>query len=335
MKLPELIEYKKFKDDEYTLEQQIFEKIISNQPICEKEEKILDELIAFYQKTTNELEMLDLASLTDEDYKDLLTFLQSFYNIIYPVQNKLDFQELIRVCIVNENLRENGKIRHPKYVSFPELSYITKRGKLNRANTSNSTLLYAAPNLRVAIAETNPRKDDYILISHWKKIKKEKLNSYPIINCKKEITNEFLKQSVQAFKQMYSLTHPKLAKIIDINLEFLASEFIKRVQNDTDKGYEYSFSSFYSDKIMETPEFDCIIYPSVPFEYKTFNIAIKPENLKDYIHIAKGIKLFLVQEYKVKSIDYSAMDLNKDFYVLEFIRESNWFENDDIIWNDD
>lgn len=335
MELPDLIEYKKYKDDEYTLEQQIFGKILTKQPISEKEENILDELISFYKETTNELEKIDLTSLTEEDYNDLCKFLQSFYNIIYPVQNKLDFQELYRVCIVNEGLREKGKIRHPKYISFPELSYLTKRGKLNRANTFNSTLLYASSNLRVAMAEIKPQKDDYIIISKWEKTKAEKLNSYPIVNCEKEIANEFLKQSAQAFKQMYTLTHPKFAQIIDINLQFLASEFIKKVDNGSDKGYEYSFSSYYSDQIIDTSNFDCIIYPSVPFEYKADNVAIKPDNLKDYINITKGIKLILVQECKVKSIDYSKMDLNTDFYTLEFIRESDWFKNDDIIWNDD
>ena len=131
------------------------------------------------------------------------------------------------------------------------------------------------------------------------------------------------------------MTHKKFARIIDINLQFLASEFIKKVDDISKNGYEYTFSAFYSDKIIDSKEFDCIIYPSVPFEYKESNIAIKPDSVDDYVNITKGIKLVLLEEYKVQSIDYSKMDSNNNFYNFELIRKSDWIESDDIIWNDD
>ncbi len=332
MKLPEIIQHKQFKE-ELTKEQQIFKKILENQKPNDSDEKILDELIGFYESTTKELEKLDLKNISSNDFNELKDFLRLFYNVIYPVQNKLNFKKLYRVCIVNDEIREKGKIRHPKYISFPDIDYNKKRGKLNRASTSESTLLYASSILNVAIAEVKPQKGDKIIISYWEKNNDNLFNSYPIINCTKDIANEFLKQSAEHFKQMYSLTHMKLATIIDINLQFLASEFIKPIENGSINGYEYAFSSYYSDKIIESNEFDCIIYPSVPFSYRADNLAIKPDNLNDFINIKKGLKLKYLKECEVKDIDYSRLSLDKDFYTFETIRETDWIEPDDIIWN--
>jgi len=95
MELPEIIEYKQFKE-QLTKEQQIFDKTHSKQSIDEGEEKILDELINFYSKTTAELEKIDLKNITKDDFDKLNDFLKQFYNVLYPVQNKLDFQKFSR-----------------------------------------------------------------------------------------------------------------------------------------------------------------------------------------------------------------------------------------------
>lgn len=334
MKLPDIIKYKQF-EEELTKEQHIINKIIEKQSLDDSDENILDELIEFYKSTTERLAKLDLHKISQNDFEALNNFLRLFYNVLYPVQNKLNFRKLYRVCVINDNLRENGKVRHPKYISFPDLEFNKKRGTLNRANTSNSTLLYASSILNVAIAEIRPQKGDKIIISHWVKDNDNQFNSYPIINCTKEIANDFLKQSAEHFKQMYTLTHKKLARIIDINLQFLASEFIKPVKNGSNKGYEYAFSSYYSDKIIDSDDFDCIIYPSVPFKYAADNIAVKPDNLDDYVNIKKGLKLAFLQEFEVKEIDYSSLNLERDFYNFELIRDADWIKPDDIIWNDD
>ena len=180
MKLPDIIKYKQF-EEELTKEQLIFNKIIEKQSLDDSDEKILDELIDFYKSTTEELEKLDLKNISQHDFEELNDFLRLFYNVLYPVQNKLNFRKLYRVCVVNDNLREKGKVRHPKYISFPDLDFNQKRGKLNRASTSDSTLLYASSILNVAIAEIKPQKGDKIIISHWEKDNDTQFNSYPIV----------------------------------------------------------------------------------------------------------------------------------------------------------
>ena len=99
MELPEIIEYKQFKE-QLTKEQQIFDKTHSKQSIDEGEEKILDELINFYSKTTAELEKIDLKNITKDGFDKLNDFLKQFYNVLYPVQNKLDFQKFSRHIVI-------------------------------------------------------------------------------------------------------------------------------------------------------------------------------------------------------------------------------------------
>jgi hypothetical protein len=111
---------------------------------------------------------------------------------------------------------------------------------------------------------------------------------------------------------------------------------VKDVQIVSPKKYEYLFSAFFSEFILSEnkvgdpiPNFDFIIYPSVAFKHLEDNIFIP---LRSIPRIAP----VYLQEFIVLETNYDK-ELSREDPPLELklLRDSDWIEDDLIIWNDE
>ena len=117
------------------------------------------------------MKAIPLSEITDEDLEELKTYLSSVFNFKIIIQNDINFEYLFRVTPVNESFVEKGKVRTPKYLTYPPLDIVKKMGKYNRANSPEKTVFYASFFENVALRETKPEKDSTLLFLHGKTIK--------------------------------------------------------------------------------------------------------------------------------------------------------------------
>lgn len=334
--LPAIPNEKKYIGNE-TPEQSVQMKILKGEEINTEEELILKKCIDFYKTCFPALKAIPLSEITDEDLEELKTYLSSVFNFKIIIQNDINFEYLFRVTPVNESFVEKGKVRTPKYLTYPPLDIVKKMGKYNRANSPEKTVFYASFFENVALRETKPEKGQHIIISTWKNNKKPFI-TYPITNTFL-IENEAVKKATDAFLKMKENVHPLLAEILDLNLSFLASEFVKEVEAKNKHRAEYLYSAFFADQILckfnedeNFPNYDSILYPSVAWKFEHENVAIMP-NIAD-----KYLQLVHVREFEVEETYYDKQLKKEEMPVkLKLIREAKhpWIAEDLIVWEDD
>lgn len=332
--LPDIPNSKKYIDD-MTPEQHAMLKCINKEKLTNEDEAILQESIDFYKKVFPKLKEIDLKIITKEQSSDLAKYLDNVFNFKIYVSNNIHFEILFRVSFVRENFKEKGKVRNPSYLKYPSLQIVKNSGIYNRANTDNKTVFYASFFENVAIRETKPQVGDRIIISIWKNISGKPFNSYPITNS--SIVNESVQKATKAFKETKDVNNPLFGEILDINLAFLASEFVKETEIKSKERFEYFYSAYFADRILSpfregdpTPNIDCIIYPSVAWKHQHENLAVIPESVDKKLRLIKAIEYIVDETYYDK-------DLSKDELPvkLTYVREANWIENDLIIWEDE
>lgn len=325
-----------------TPEQDVIMKLIAEQEIDTNEEKILKEAFEFYQEAFKSLKAINLSAIEEKDLKEIFSFLRVVFNMKLTIQNKINFYSLYRVTLVKDLFLENGKVRNIKYLKNPPLDIVKKNGVYGRANSPKSTIFYCAFHPGVAVLEMKPEINDKIIIAEWVNENAQDFISYPISN-NKTIKNESLELATKAFQERMTYNHPLFAKILDSYLDFLSSEFVKDSQIVHPKKYEYIFSAYFADMILDNSfepidhpiepikHYDCLIYPSIAVGFKSENLAILPISLKK-------IKLVKLQEILVKETFYNNLDLINDTVLPvagEILRTATEFDEERIIWNDD
>lgn len=260
-------------------EQDAITKCLNNESLSPNEENILKEAINFYKIVFPSLKAINLSKISYEEVEELKKYLNSVFNFNIMVFNDVHFEVVFRISIVKESFREKGKVRHPKYLRYPDLKIVKESKLYNRANTSDATVFYASFYENVALKETKPKKGDKIILSIWKNITGKPFNSYPITNS--SINNDGIKKANNAFQKMKDSSHPLFAEIMDLNLAFLASEFVKSLPVVNPNRTEYLYSAYFSDKLLSplreddpVPNYDFIIYPSVAWNHQHENIAM-------------------------------------------------------------
>ena len=123
----------------------------------------------------------------------------------------------------------------------------------------------------------------------------------------------------------------------------LYTSFVKDIKVTHPKKYEYIFSAYFADMVLDNSfepidhpiepikHYDCIIYPSIAVGHKFDNLGILPESLKKL----KPVKL---QEILVKQTFYDNYDMINDIVLPiagEILRTATEFVEDRIIWDDD
>jgi hypothetical protein len=333
IELPEIPKVKSYIDD-MTQEQKVLAKCVKNSELTEGEESTLIECIEFYKLVFPILKSIDLSRLNDSQVQFLKSYLNKVFSFEITVTNPVHFEVLFRVSIVQDSFLEKGKVRNPKYLTFPPLEIVKSKGVYNRANSCNKTVFYASFYENVALRETKPKAGDKVIISNWHNITGNPFNSYAITNS--NVNNQGVSTATQSLQLLKGKVHPLFAELMNIALTFLASEFVKEIEFKSKKKYEYLFSAYFSDKILSlsntiNPEtnIDFIIYPSVAWKHIHDNLAIHPDSVRK-------LKLIQVKEFDVISTNYDVeLEPKENPVQLNFIRNSDWVEKEMIVWDDD
>ncbi|MET0636146.1 MAG: RES domain-containing protein [Chitinophagaceae bacterium] len=346
MNFPEIPVSKEY-DGKTTPEQEAMLKVIQKKELSAGETRILEECVKFYEDAYSFLEQVDLSKITAVEENEIIGFLKTVLNYKIIFQNNITFKTLFRVSLVRDEFLEKGKVRNVKYLSFPPADVIKRIGKYGRANSPNSTCLYCAFNPLVALLETKPTAGDRIIISEWFKEDDEPFVVFPIAN-NDSVKNEGLEHATKAFRERMQYNHPLFARILDLLFGFLSSQFIKDVPITSEKGYEYLYSSYFSDIVMfdqskpvdhpvePIKKYDGVLYPSVASKHRTDNIAIRPDSV-GRIRPVSAREYYIAETHyeEVKVDENGSLDDPSLAFTGAMLRESEAFDDWLIIWTDD
>lgn len=332
--LPSLPSSKEY-DGKMTPEQKAIMKCLESGELTSENIDSLKKSIAFYKEAFSKLKEINLSNLREDEAEELKSYLNQVFNFKIFVFNDLHFNFLFRVSIVHPDFLEKGKVRNPKYLRNPPIELVKEKGLYNRANTSDKTVFYASFYENVALRETKPQVGDRIIISTWKNTTGKPFNSFPITNS--TVDNDGIRKATEAFEETKKYNNPYFAEIMDLILGFLAEEFVKEVKTTNPKRYEYLFSAYFADMVFSpfneddpTPRCDFIIYPSVAWQHKHENVAVIPES------VDSKLKLVRTEEYEVTETFYEKeLGLKDSPAKLNLLRQADWIEEDNIIWEDD
>ena len=321
--------------EKFTPEQEVIDSYYRTSTFSDADQLIMKECIEFYKTAFTYLKSLPLTNFTEDDAKAVWEYLDKVFNFKFIVQNGGNFDVVFRVTIVQENFREKGKVRNPRFLYNPPLKINKERGVYNRCNSPNSTIFYAAFQENVAIRETKPQKDDVIILAYWRNITKEPFISYPISNA--SITNNIGNtKATKALEKTLENYHQLIREHWKVVTEFLASEFVKEDEVVSEKKYEYLYSAYFSEHMLKennpkdpTPNFDFIVYPSVAYKHLEDNICVPERTLH-------RLEPFYLQEFVVLETLYDKpLTPHEQPVKLGLIREATWITKDQIIWEDE
>ncbi len=333
--LPELPHCKIFYTENRSLEHDVVIKCMNQDAILEDNEiDVLNEAIRFYEEAFSKLKSISLSNLTLQEALHLKNYLNLVFSMAFPIAFDLEIDQIYRVTTIEPEFTVKGKVRDPKFLSYPLLPIVKRKMRYNRANSYDYTVFYGSLQENVAIMETKPIVGSTIIISKWVPATQMKFVAHPISSSRVE--NNRTNNVSSNFRKTIANYHPLFSKVLELNLDFLSSEFVKNVPITNTHRFEYLFSAYFADKTLELkrPElnmqdFDLIIYPSVAFRHKEDNVAIHPNSVKK-------LRLAHATEYLVQETFYDKVeDTEKKAVKLKFIREATWFEKDQIIWEDE
>lgn len=330
-----------------TPEQDAQLKLVQEIPLTKEDEEALQESVTFYEQAYPFLKSIDLSTITEDEKDEIIKFLDTVLNYHVLITNNLRFKTVFRVSIVRDEFLDAGKVRDPKYISYPPADIIKKLGRYGRANSPDSTCLYCAFNPIIALLETKPKVGDRIIISQWHKDDDDPFVSYPIAN-NETVKNEGLEKATKAFKERMKYNHPLFARTLELLLEFLSSEYLKSAPIVSPKAYEYLYSGYFSDITLLDPKttgginkgrqnnYDCIIYPSIAAKHATDNIAVKPSSVA-------RLRPVHLEDIIVATTDYDNATIYENAFPgtiqlpigRKILRTSRKIDNGRIIWDDD
>ena len=339
MNLPKIPDCKKWNGNT-TPEQDILMKIQKGQQVTKEEIDILDCAYNFYEQAFEAMKAVNLSELNHEQADILKQYLKDVINLELIFQNPVTIGLVFRMTWVAKYNEEDGKVRNPKFLSFPPLEIVKANKKLSRANTNESTCLYLAETAQVAVFECKPNQGDRIIISGWTTVEEKPLIMYPI-NSPQKVNLGVLKATDALDKHLYD-SNQYFSRMIKVIQNFIGSEFIKDVVKTNEWRYEYLYSAYFADKVMNSEitvldennspvlgQYDGIIYPSIATRYNYDNIAVRETS------VAK-LKPIFCHEYLVKKTGYENFNGTANHLPFEgdLIRESKSID-DCIHWNDD
>lgn len=333
LQLPAIPEIKKF-NAEHTQEQMALNALFANKASAE-DEHIVREAISFYKICFTELKRVNLFTLKENEATKLIDYLKQVFNFHFLMFNDLEFSVLTRASYVHDGFLEDGKVRDSKYLTYPPLELNKQRGVYNRANSCNTTMFYATPYEHVALREVKPKINDRLIITDWEYVSDKPFVYFPI-SMVTEVENELVDSSTLAMELMAEKGHPLVVELMELFFLFLSSEFIKEPQIINERKYEYLYSAFFAEKILNSKRengefaFDAIVYPSVAWDHIHDNLAIIPDS------VDKKLRLRKAKEIVITSVFYDRKLKKMDIPVAyDIIRESSQVAGSRIIWNDD
>lgn len=342
MELPEIPPFKQYYE-QHTQEQILIRKIFSGRIIDKAEEDILRQAQKFYRVAFDALKKIDLSRISLNESEIITTYLQKVFNCILIFQNKIRFSDVFRASIIADSFLEDGKVRDVKYLMQPSIDIVKERGLYNRASSNLSTRFYCSFYPAVAVTEVQPKVGDRIIVAQWHNHLNVQFNTYPIAYA--DVNNLNVEAATRAFEERMQFNHPLIADIFKLWMQFLGSEFVKKVAVSSPYRLEYLYSAFFSDQILSEPilfsennpdeldQYDALIYPSVAYQHLHENMAIKPSSVEKLTLI--GASEILVQKCFWENIN--TKDIDNDLLPVAGIKLRHLLRLDrsTLIWNDD
>lgn len=319
-------------DGKTTVERQITEKLRLGYSIIEEEEELLAELAIFYKQLYIGLEKLDYKSFTSKDFEDFKNYIKYVYNYIVLLANKIQIFQLYRVVIYGDN----KTITNKKWLTYAPLHVVDKIGKLNRANTTKTTIFYGAETIDAALNELKKhiKIGDLVTVGKWIPNENRDFISYPISHSKPGYgINPGSTKALHGFLEYSKTQNIYFTEIMERYFYILGKEYSKEI----DHHYEYFISATFSEDILDNPQnkntnfdIECIVYPSVGNKFKTSNVAIKKEVFRH------NFKLEKVIEFNVTELHFER-NPSTDIEAINLVHYENWrsttkFDNNQIIW---
>jgi len=339
MNLPEIPDCKKCNGNT-TPEQDILMKIQTGQQVTKDEIELLDCAYEFYEQAFAAMKAVNLSEINHEQADILKRYLKDVVNLELIFQNPVTTGLVFRMIWVAGYNEEGGKVRNPEFLSYTPLEVVKANKKLGRANTNESTCLYLAETAQVAVFECKPNPGDRIIISGWTTVEDKPLIMYPI-NSPQKVNLGVHKATDALDKHLYD-SNQYFARMIKVIQNFIGSEFIKDVPKTNEWRYEYLYSAYFADMVLNSEitvldennspmlgQYDGIIYPSIATGYNYDNIAVRETS-------APKLKPIFCHEYLVNKIDYDNFNGTANHLPFEgdLIRKSTSID-DNIHWNDD
>ncbi|MDP3445772.1 MAG: RES domain-containing protein, partial [Ignavibacteria bacterium] len=279
-----------------------------------------------------ELSANGLDNLTDNEIELLIKEFNTFFNLNLSFFADTYPTKLFRVT-------NNKLINGTKQYKLQKISNLIGPPEgvsgINRCNLKGESIFYAALDLKTALWETQPQKDDYITVSEWSIKPGQRLNNHFIFHPTETNLNKESRQTFEAHLEAKKSLHPTLAPIFTEIMKFFAEEFMKKV--DEDKKINYLFSSSISSRLLQTKpdsngfRIESISYPSIKLDHKVTNIAILNSL------VLEKLNLNSVTIYTVMDANYDeALKDSSDFVkvsALQTFHKSFDFENDRIYYD--
>lgn len=318
-----------------TLEQEIIQKLILQQPINANEEAELNEAISYYREVINKLKSFSIAELSIEDLETFKDYYFYVFNHTVLVKNDLWVNNVVRL-VKNESVTgKKDKIRESRYLSYPPIEIVNKLGYYNRANTPKFNLFYGADCIDTVLNELKPEVGDVVSVGIWEnKDKSTPLISYPINHNPLAIkVNPDTRKGFMAFQNIKQKNHPLLMEFMESIFDFISDEFAKPVINHFDYFYSASFVERLLSKTNEEQwKYDCVAYPSVGNKYSVDNLAIQPDTIDNRFKLQKVIQFEVTETYYEKSPPRTSQE---EITLVQYknLEETDWIEdNGDIVW---
>lgn len=301
---PKIPYVKLWQENNNTLEQTIFKKVIEYKHITREEEIHLYNVLEFYNSVFNRLRLLDVSSLSPIELQKFMGYYKYIFNNYILSKNELTASRLIRLVRNEAIIGSNELLTRRNQLSYPSKEIVKQVNRYNRANTPNSTVFYAADSINAALKETKPKVGERVTIGFWDNCTARPLVNFPISHNDSALkVNPDVKQGYNAFARLRGSNHFLVYDIMKKILTFLSDEYAKQAKSH----FDYFNSAVYSEEILggrDTLGWDieCISYPSVQNEYKYLNVAIKPNILDLKFKLAKVISFVVTREMYERSI---------------------------------
>jgi|GEM_PF-1246101 hypothetical protein len=206
------------------------------------------------------------------------------------------------------------------------------RTGINRCNLMGESVFYASLDLKTALWETQPQKDDYITVSEWTIKSGQRLNNHFVFHPTETNLSKESRDTYEAHLLAKKSISPALVPIFTEIMKFFAEEFMKPV--DENKKINYLFSSIISSRFLQAApdsngfKVESISYPSIKLDHKVTNIAILNSLVLQKLDL-KAVTIYTVKE---TNYDVSFKDSADFIKVAAFqtFHKSFDFENDKI-----
>lgn len=279
-----------------------------------------------------QLSAYGLHKLSDFEIENLKKEFNAFLNIDLTFWADTYPTKLFRVT---NNKFINGTKQYKLQKISDLLGPPVDKAVINRCNLKGESVFYAALDLKTALWETQPQKDDYITVSEWVIKPGQQLNNHFIFHPTETNQSKESKNTYEAHLIAKESINKNLAPIFTEIMKFFAEEFMKPVENENK--INYLFSSVISSRFLQSPpdangfKIESISYPSIKLDHKVTNIAILNSL------VLKKLDLKAVTIYTVMETNYDASNKdNNDFMkisALQTFHKSFDFENDRIYYD--